>query len=152
MSRDSSVGTATAYSLDGPGSGVDSRWGLEIFLFTTASRQALRPTQPPIQGVLRVLSPGVKRPGREAGHSPNFSAEVKNEWSYTSTPNKFSWRGAYLSTGTTLPLLLLLLLLFIYFWFIFSFYSSLNSPTSLSWPDFLQFIFLLQTPFSHRHL
>jgi hypothetical protein len=30
--------------------------------------------------------PGVKRPGREADHSPPSSAEVKNEWSYTSTP------------------------------------------------------------------
>jgi hypothetical protein len=28
---------------------------------------------------------GVKRPGREADHSPPSSAEV-NEWSYTSTP------------------------------------------------------------------
>jgi hypothetical protein len=30
--------------------------------------------------------PGVKRPGREADHSPPSSAEVKNTWSYTSTP------------------------------------------------------------------
>jgi hypothetical protein len=29
---------------------------------------------------------GVKRPGREAGHSHPSSAEVKNAWSYTSTP------------------------------------------------------------------
>jgi hypothetical protein len=30
--------------------------------------------------------PGLKRPGREADHSPPSSAEVKNAWSYTSTP------------------------------------------------------------------
>jgi hypothetical protein len=30
--------------------------------------------------------PGVKRPGREADHSPQSSAVVKNAWSYTSTP------------------------------------------------------------------
>jgi hypothetical protein len=30
--------------------------------------------------------PGVKRPGREADKSPPCSAEVKNVWSYTSTP------------------------------------------------------------------
>jgi hypothetical protein len=30
--------------------------------------------------------PGVKRPGREADHSPPSSAEVKNAWGYTSTP------------------------------------------------------------------
>jgi hypothetical protein len=29
--------------------------------------------------------PGVKRPGREADHSPPSSAEVKNVWSYIST-------------------------------------------------------------------
>jgi hypothetical protein len=30
--------------------------------------------------------PGVKRPGREADHSPPFSTEVKNAWSCTYTP------------------------------------------------------------------
>jgi hypothetical protein len=30
--------------------------------------------------------PGVKRPGREANHSPPPSAEVNNAWRYTSTP------------------------------------------------------------------
>jgi len=29
---------------------------------------------------------GVKRPGREADHSPPSSAEINNAWSYTSTP------------------------------------------------------------------
>jgi hypothetical protein len=48
--------------------GFDSRWGLGIFLFTTASRTALEPTQPPIQWVLGALSLGIKRPGREAIH------------------------------------------------------------------------------------
>jgi hypothetical protein len=32
------------------------------------------------------VSSEVKQPGREADHSPSFSAEVKNVWSYTSTP------------------------------------------------------------------
>jgi hypothetical protein len=31
------------------------------------------------------LFPGLKRPGREADHSPPSSAEIKNAWSYTST-------------------------------------------------------------------
>jgi hypothetical protein len=57
-----------------------------IFHFTTASRTALGPTQPPIQRVPWALSPGVKRPRREADHSPPSSSEVKNAWSYTSTP------------------------------------------------------------------
>jgi hypothetical protein len=32
------------------------------------------------------LSQGVKRPGREADHSPPISAEVKETWVYTYTP------------------------------------------------------------------
>jgi hypothetical protein len=58
--------------------GFDSRRGLGIFFFTTASRTALGPTQAPIQWVPRALSLGIKRVGREADHSLPFSAEVKN--------------------------------------------------------------------------
>jgi len=57
--------------------GFDSWWRLEIFLFTTAFRMALGPTQPPVEQVPGALSLGVKRPGREADHSPPCSAEVK---------------------------------------------------------------------------
>jgi hypothetical protein len=67
-------------------------------LFTTASRQALGSTQPPIHWVPGVLFPEAKLPGREADHSRPSSAEVKNAWSYTSTPHTSSWSGAYLST------------------------------------------------------
>jgi hypothetical protein len=55
--------------------------GIGIFLFTTASRPALEPTQPPIQWVPGALSLGVKRPVREVQHSP-----PSNAWKYTSTP------------------------------------------------------------------
>jgi hypothetical protein len=54
------------------------------FLFITASRTALGPTQPPIQWVPGAFSLGVKWLGREADHSSPSSAEVKNAWSYTS--------------------------------------------------------------------
>jgi hypothetical protein len=57
-----------------------------IFLFTTASRLALGPTQTPIQRATDALSLGIKRPGREVDHSPQSSKEVSNAWSYTSTP------------------------------------------------------------------
>jgi hypothetical protein len=75
--------------------GFDSRRGLGIFLFTTGSRTALGSTQPPIQWVPVALSPAVKRPGREADHSPPSSAEVK-EWVelYLHSPNTPSWRSA----------------------------------------------------------
>jgi len=55
----------------------DSRRGLGIFLFTTASRTIMGPTQLPIQWVPGALPLGIKRPGREADHSPSSSAEVK---------------------------------------------------------------------------
>jgi hypothetical protein len=76
--------------------GFDSRRGLGVILFTTASRTALEPTQPPIQWVPGALSLGVKRPEREADHSPTSSAEVKNAWSYPPLPSTSSWRGAQL--------------------------------------------------------
>jgi hypothetical protein len=75
-----------------------------IFLFTTASRTALGPTQPPIQCVTGALSLGVKRPGRESDHSPPSSDEVKNAWSYTSTPT-IRLHGVVLSYVLTFTLL-----------------------------------------------
>jgi hypothetical protein len=60
--------------------------GLGIFLSNTASKTALGPTQPPIQWVPAALSLGLKRPGREADHSPPSSSEVKNTGSYTPLP------------------------------------------------------------------
>jgi hypothetical protein len=60
--------------------GFESLHGLGIFLFTTTSRTSLGPTQPPIQCVPGALFLGIKRPGREAAHSPPSSAEAKNAW------------------------------------------------------------------------
>jgi hypothetical protein len=76
---------ALGYVLDDLG--FESRQGLRILLFTTVSILALGPKQPPIEWVTGTgaLTLGVKRPRREADHSPS-GAEVKNEWSYTSTP------------------------------------------------------------------
>jgi hypothetical protein len=77
-SRDIVVGIATGY-------GVRVPVGSRIF-FSTSSRPALGFTQSPIQWVLGALSPGIKRPGREADHSPPDSAEVKKMFNYTFTP------------------------------------------------------------------
>jgi len=52
-------------------------YGLGIFLFTTTSRMALGPTQPPPQWIPGALSLGIKWPGHEANHSPPSSTEVK---------------------------------------------------------------------------
>jgi hypothetical protein len=40
--------------------------------------------------------PGVKRPGREADHSPPTSTEVKKMWSIHPLPHTPSWRSAQL--------------------------------------------------------
>jgi hypothetical protein len=66
--------------------GFESQQELGIFLFTIVSKPALGPTQLLIQWLPRALSLGVKRPGREAQHSPPSSGKVKNVWRYTSTP------------------------------------------------------------------
>jgi hypothetical protein len=44
----------------------------------------VHPTPCPMD--IGVLSPGVKRPGREAEHSPPISAEVNNAWMYKFIP------------------------------------------------------------------
>jgi hypothetical protein len=58
-----------------------------LFLFATASRSSLGPTQPPIQWVSGAISQEVKRPGREADHSPPSSADVnmRKVYIYTSS-------------------------------------------------------------------
>jgi hypothetical protein len=50
----------------------------ETFLLSTLSRLVLGLTQLPIQWVPEAFYQGVKRPGREADHSPPVGAEVKN--------------------------------------------------------------------------
>jgi hypothetical protein len=70
--------------------GFDSRHG-KIFLVSTASRPVLGPIHPPAQWVSGTTSPGVKRPGREADHSPPFSAEVKNGGAIPPLPHMSSW-------------------------------------------------------------
>jgi hypothetical protein len=69
--RDSLVGIATRYGLDG--SGIECRWGRD---FPHPSRPALGPTQPPIQWVTGLFR-GVNRPGRGVDHPPSSSARVK---------------------------------------------------------------------------
>jgi hypothetical protein len=76
-SRDSPVCTVLGYGLDDRGSRVRFPAGLGIFLFTTTSRIVPGPNQSPIHWVPWALSVGVKRPGREADHSPLSSTEVK---------------------------------------------------------------------------
>jgi hypothetical protein len=50
------------------------------------------------------MDTGVKRPGREADLLPPSSPRLRMRGAMLPFPNEFSWRGALLSTGTTLPL------------------------------------------------
>ena len=69
MGRDSSVGIATGYGLDGPG--IESR--LEGEIFRTCPD---RPWDPPslLYNGYRVFPWGKERPGRDADPSPPSSA------------------------------------------------------------------------------
>jgi hypothetical protein len=68
---DSSVDIVTKLWAGGPG--FDSWQG-----YSAVFRPALEPTYPPMQWVPGTLSPWVKRPRCEAGHSPPSGAQVKN--------------------------------------------------------------------------
>jgi hypothetical protein len=84
VGRDSSVGIATRYGLDGPG--IESRWGRD---FPHPSRWV-----PPslLYNGYRVSFPGVKRPGRGVVHPPSSSAGVKERVElYLYSPSGPSW-------------------------------------------------------------
>jgi len=79
------------------------------------SPRDLGPIQPLLSGY-RLSFPGVKRPERVVNHMPPSSAEVKKEWSYTSTLPKclrgidkenfaFLWKCLFNQIGMILLLL-----------------------------------------------
>jgi hypothetical protein len=76
-SRDSSVGIALGYGLDDRGFRVRFPAGAGNVSLHHRVQNGSGPTQLPIQWVPGALSLGVKRPEREADHSPPSSAEVK---------------------------------------------------------------------------
>jgi hypothetical protein len=70
MGRDRSVGIATGCGMDVPGIDPGGGSGAHPASCTMGTGSFS----------------GVKRPGRGADHTPPSSAEVKKEYSYTSTP------------------------------------------------------------------
>jgi hypothetical protein len=81
--RDSSVGIATGYGLDGPG--TESRWDRN---FSHKSRPALGPPRLLYNGYRVFL--GDEAAGSWCWPPTPFSAEVKKEYSYTSIPSGLS--------------------------------------------------------------
>jgi hypothetical protein len=73
VGRDSSVGIATRYGLDGPG--IGSRWGRD---FPHLSRKALGPNQPPIQWIPD-FSRGWSGRGVELTTHPHLAPRLKKE-------------------------------------------------------------------------
>jgi hypothetical protein len=74
VSRDSSIGIATRYGLDGP--------GIESALVRTGP-WAHRASYTMGTGFF----PGVQRPGRGVDYPPHLARRVKEEYSYSSTPS-----------------------------------------------------------------
>jgi hypothetical protein len=94
-SRDSSVGIATRYGLDGPG--IESKWGR---VFRSRPDRPWGPLSLLYNGY-RVSFPGVKRPGRGVDHPPPSSARVKERVElYVYSPSGPSWP----VLGKTIPL------------------------------------------------
>jgi hypothetical protein len=83
---DSSVGIAIGYELDDPGSRVRFPAGVGNFSLHHRIQTGSGAHPASYSKGTGDLSLGVKRPGREADHSPPSSAEVKNAWNCTSTP------------------------------------------------------------------
>jgi hypothetical protein len=71
VGRDSVVGIATRYELDGPG--IESRWGATFSAPVQTGFGAYRVSCTMGTGSF----PGVERPGRGVDHPPPSSAEVK---------------------------------------------------------------------------
>ena len=86
VGRDSSVGIATRYGLDGPG--IESRWGSRF----SAPLQPGPGVHPASYTMGTGSFPGVKRPGRGVEHPPPSTAEVKETVEqYLYSPSGPSW-------------------------------------------------------------
>jgi hypothetical protein len=94
VGRDSSVGIATRYGLDGPG--IKFQWGARL----SAPVQTSGGAHPASCTMGTGSFPGVKRPGHGVDHQPPSSAKVKERAEiYLYSPSGPSWP----VIGRTLP-------------------------------------------------
>ena len=80
VGRDSSVGIAIRYGLDGPG--IEYRWRARF----SAPVQTDTGAHPASHTMGTGSYPGIKRPGRDVDHPLPLTPTLKKEQSYTSTP------------------------------------------------------------------
>jgi hypothetical protein len=80
MGRDSVVGIAIRYGLDGPR--IESRWGRVFFTLI----QTGRGTHPASYKMGTGSYLGVKRPGRDVDHPPNLKLRLKKKYIYNLLP------------------------------------------------------------------
>jgi hypothetical protein len=85
-SRDSVVTMVTGHGLDDQGVRVQVPVGARIYISPCRPDRLWGPLNLLPNGYWGLFPRGVKRPGREADHSPPTSADVKKMWGYTSTP------------------------------------------------------------------
>jgi hypothetical protein len=57
----------------------------QVLLCSKVSRPALGPSQSHVRCIAGALFLVIKPRGRKPGHSPPSDAEIKNEWTYTSS-------------------------------------------------------------------
>jgi hypothetical protein len=79
------IAQSTSYELNDQGVGVRVPVGARTFTSPCCPEWLWGPPSLLSNGYRGALSPGVKRPGREADHSSPTSAEVNKTWVYTST-------------------------------------------------------------------
>jgi hypothetical protein len=100
MSRDSSVGIALSYGLQGRVSSFRFLAGAVNFSPHHGVQNGSG-THPASYAMGTTVSMGVQRPGRQTDHSPPYSAEVKESVElYIHSHNAPSWRDARLKKHT----------------------------------------------------
>jgi hypothetical protein len=80
LRRMSELSIVTSYGTNDSGIGIAILTVRKTFPFTTASRPAVGPNQPPIQRVPDAVSLEVNWPGPQTNHSTPSNAEFKNPW------------------------------------------------------------------------
>jgi hypothetical protein len=98
VGRDSSVGIATHYGLDGPG--IESRWGARF----SAPVQKGPGTHPASYAMGTGSFPGAKRQGRGVRHPPLSSAEAKERVELYPLLHPWAFVACYRMNFTFLPL------------------------------------------------